>query len=532
MSVDDTNTDSLHGDIVVSDELLAEFERQTELGSSLSDGDCQSAIGKEHQRCFAIVESLSLPIRKAIIDEPPPPCLQEYCALEEIGRGGMGIVYRAKHHKTQRIDAIKIIRPDRLTGDSSAEVRQMQLRFEREARLAARVSHEQIVPIYQVGDVDGCLWFSMLFVEGASLHDLICSKAISLEVGVFILERISRAIDVVHRHGILHGDIKPQNILVERETNRPLITDFGLAEFVHGVNDMQACVAGTLAYMAPELVDAAQNNKSPEEVAAIRSVASDIYSLGATLICVLTANTLTTDQFNVAKPSPNTLGHQSRFTSEHFEKMPAPLARICRKCVSDDPNARYATACDLADELAIWLERPSWNQFFPDLRYLLWMVVAPSLGLSGLAVWFLLHFNAPEFAVWIAMFAGYLPLFATFLTGQRVHRESNRARRELWSIWLGHMVGSVACMIAVRILAPDLNSAVTLFYPCCAAISSVTFFAKSGNFWLAYRWFGLLWAGATVALAAVPDYNAILFGGFAVITCATIARCDKSFLEK
>ena len=191
------------------------------------------------------------------------PFLPEYGELEEVGRGGMGIVYRSTHQKMQRIDAIKVIRPDRLTGVSFDTVKQMQHRFEREVRLAAYVAHEHIVPVYQVGEIDGCPWFSMQFVKGTTLNELSKSDLPSTsdlpntsdvpapERMAGYIEKIARAVNAVHRHGILHGDIKPHNILIETETDRPLLSDFGLAEFdAYDASTTSTGVAGTLAYMA------------------------------------------------------------------------------------------------------------------------------------------------------------------------------------------------------------------------------------------------------------------------------------------
>ncbi len=178
-----------------------------------------------------IVDELAAPVRSAIAAVDAPPRLQDYEELTEIGRGGMGVVYRALHKKTQRQDAIKVIRHDRLAGMSSETVKLMQLRFQQESKLAARVAHEHIVPIYQVGEIDERPWFSMQLVDGASLRDLTCDGEIAPERVAGYIESIARAIDVIHRHGIIHGDIKPQNILIERETERPLISDFGLADF-------------------------------------------------------------------------------------------------------------------------------------------------------------------------------------------------------------------------------------------------------------------------------------------------------------
>lgn len=513
----------------LAEQILAELERKAELGTISSFNACDPEIEKEHHRCFSLIERLALPIRASIHGESVPPCLPEYGALEEIGRGGMGIVYRAQHHKTQRIDAIKIIRPDRLICDSPADVHQLRYGFQRESRLASRVSHEHIVAVYQVGEVDEFLWFSMQYVDGFSLHELLNQNTFTLERGVTIVERISRAVDVVHKHGVLHGDIKPQNILIEHETNRPLMTDFGLAELAHGVNAICTGVAGTFAYMAPELVVASQENYSPEKIAAIRSVSSDIYSLGATLCAVLHACASENKQSDFDAIRSSAQSQPSPTTSANPERIPAELARICRKCMSAEPASRYATASDFADDLSLWLERPTWNRYFPDLGKLLWMFVAPGLGLSGLAVWLLLQRSVPEAVIWIAIFIGYFPLFAAFLLAQTLGRESHRARRELWSIWLGHLVGSVVCMIALRVLSSDINMAVTLFYPCCAAISAVVFFAKSGNFWRVYRPIGALWTISAIVLSLLPAYNAVIFGGLAALTCVLVARGDEAF---
>ena len=158
--------------------------------------------------------------------------LPDYESLTEIGRGGMGIVYSLSHKKTQRQDAIKVIRRDRLAGMSSDTVKLMQLQFQQESKLAARVAHEHIVPIYQVGEIDGPALVFDATGRGSKLTELAQGNGkIAPERAFEYLEAIARAIDAVHRHGIIHGDIKPHNILVERETERPMISDFGLADF-------------------------------------------------------------------------------------------------------------------------------------------------------------------------------------------------------------------------------------------------------------------------------------------------------------
>lgn len=528
-----TNNDAnSRDDILIDDEELAHLERAMESGESIfGSGDRQTRTAT-HGRFYTFIDELASPIRLALSADNAPPQLPEYGELEKIGHGGMGVVYRALHEKTQRTDAIKVIRPDRLQGVSHESLKQMQLRFQRESRLAARVAHESIVPIYQVGEIEGRPWFSMQLVDGASLQEITRNNPMSPERAARYIAKIAHALAVLHRHGILHGDIKPHNILIERDTDRPLISDFGLAALdgTEAINE-PAGVTGTPAYMAPELAMAAMENKSPEEVAAIRSVASDIYSLGATLWAALTGCPPSdSNPFSLDDPF-GIEGCPDRFAAGTLHNIPVSLVRICMKCLAMDPEARYANASQLTEDLIAWLDRPRWNRHFPRLRNLLWMVVAPVVFFSSLAVGWLLSVRSHEAWVWLIMFSGYVPLFATFLASQQLHRAADAARRELWSVWLGHLVGSLACMACLRILFhPDFERTVTVFYPCWAALSAVVFFAKSGNFWFAYRWIGTFWAFAAVILAFTGSYSPLFLGVFAAVTCVVIARGDHEFL--
>ncbi|MCC6511047.1 MAG: serine/threonine protein kinase, partial [Pirellulaceae bacterium] len=150
------------------------------------------------------------------------------------------------------------------------------------------MAHEHIVPVYQVGETDDRPWFSMQWVNGCSLHELTRDSRISPERVARYIAQIARAVDVVHRHGILHGDIKPQNILIEIPTDRPMISDFGLAGLdAASAITSEVGIAGTPAYMAPELAAATLNRRTEDDIAACRSVSSDVYSLGATLWAAL-----------------------------------------------------------------------------------------------------------------------------------------------------------------------------------------------------------------------------------------------------
>ncbi len=516
----------------LTDVELAELERAMESADSDRGSDNRSVLCREYSDAYQKIDLLAAPIRSAIASVDEPPLLPDYEALTELGRGGMGIVYRGFHKKTQRQDAIKVIRRDRLAGMSSDTVKLMQLQFQQESKLAARVAHEHIVPIYQVGEIDDQPWFSMQLVEGENLRALAQGGAIAPERAVRYIEAIARAVDAVHRHGIIHGDIKPHNVLVESETDRPMITDFGLADFdARYSRDVLGGVVGTPAYMAPELARAALQGETPDDVAAVRSVASDIYSIGATLWSALTGRSPCDDRRNPRQHLTDVANGNLEFRVEASHTIPPPLSRIVDKCVAPDPAQRYSTAAELADDLSSWLCRPHWNQYFPGLRSLLWMVIAPIILLSGIGVWGLRQIEAHEGWTWLLIFAGYGPLFATFLASGRGTRAGQQARRELWSIWTGHLVSTFVCMVALRILCnPDFGLTLAFFYPCWAAISSLVFFAKSGNFWSAYRWVGVFWSLVAVLLAFTPSPS-IVFSVFAALTCVVIAKGDRSFLN-
>ncbi len=134
-----------------SDEHLAELERAWERGENSVTNLVENSLTSEHQHNYSLVEQLCSPIRWALHGDGVPPSIPEYGELTEIGRGGMGIVYRGKHRITNRIDAIKIIRPDRIPEDNKEHLRMMRQLFRQESQLAARVAHEHIVPVYQVG---------------------------------------------------------------------------------------------------------------------------------------------------------------------------------------------------------------------------------------------------------------------------------------------------------------------------------------------------------------------------------------------
>jgi eukaryotic-like serine/threonine-protein kinase len=518
-------------DELLSDDELAVLERAMESGDQ-AGVEFDSRQKTEYRSAFKLIDELAAPIRTAIESFDSPPIIEDYDELTEIARGGMGVVYRGLHKKTQRYDAVKVMRPDRLVGSANETASLLRLQFLRESQLAARVAHEHIVPVYQVGETGDRPWFSMQLVDGYSLHELTSDSKISPERVVRYIEQIARALDVVHRYGILHGDIKPQNILIETQTDRPLISDFGLADLdATSAITPDAGIAGTPAYMAPELAKAAIHGRTTDDVNASRTVSSDIYSLGATLWAALSGCSPCSENRTPLEQLSDVAVGRLRFKDELNREIPPALTRIIQRCVSTEPKLRFSTAGELAEELAQWLDRPRWNRHFPRLRKLLCVVVAPVLFIDGLLVQLLLSIEAAEYWIWLVVFAGYLPLFATFLASQSMGHGARQAHRELWSIWAGHLCATLSGMIALHFLNhSNIGRLIEHFYSFWAAISSLAFFAKSGNFWSGYRWVGVAWSFIAVWMT-LTAWAPVLFGTLAATTCIIIARMDRSFLD-
>lgn len=276
-----------------------------------------------------------------------PQVLGDYELLEELGRGGMGIVYRAKQRSVNRLVALKVIRPDRLASMSLSNQRKTIDRFRLEAEAAARINHDNLVTVYEVGCDAGMHYFSMRFVEGSSLSDAIRVHPAENRVAAGWMEPICRAVEAVHRQGILHRDLKPQNILLEQSTGRSLLADFGLAKLADDETAMTQTgdAVGTPAYMSPEQFEDASRI----------GPAADIYGLGATLYCVLSGRP-PFQASSAIQTMKQVLESDALPLRQLNPAVDRDLETICMKCLDKSPARRYESAASLADELKRYLE--------------------------------------------------------------------------------------------------------------------------------------------------------------------------------
>eukprot|EP00913_Durusdinium_trenchii_P028499 g26727.t1 len=333
------------------DEIIAGFLEAEEVGRPVSPEEVIAAhpqFADELRSFFAdrdLLRSAARPLADAIVARRPVlgqiRYFGDYELLEEIARGGMGVVYKARQTSLNRIVAVKMI----LAGHLASEV-DVQ-RFQTEAEAAARLQHPNIVSVHEVGRHDGQCYFSMDYVEGKNLAELTGDHPLPARDAARYVAEIAGAIHHAHQQGTLHRDLKPSNVLIDAE-DRARITDFGLAVRIDGDSrlTLSGQAVGTPPYMPPEQAQGKRGLIGP---------ASDIYSLGAVLYELLTGrppfrgatSVETVRQVIDDHPvSPRLLN----------SSVPADIETICLKCLEKEPHRRYATAQFLADDLQRYLE--------------------------------------------------------------------------------------------------------------------------------------------------------------------------------
>lgn len=281
----------------------------------------------------------------------------DYLLLQEIARGGMGVVYKARQQRLNRIVAVKMILSGQFAGEEDVQ------RFYAEAESAANLNHPGIVPIFEVGQLNGQHFFSMGFVDGPSLAQLLLERPVAPQDAALLTRQTAEAIDYAHARGVIHRDLKPANVLLARDEGssvsqvkslqssslgQPKVTDFGLAKQLANKSELTATgqILGTPGYMPPEQAAGKTDQIGP---------LADVYSLGGILYALLTGRA----PFQAASPLDTLL---QVIESEPVpprqlnSQVPADLETICLKCLQKDSQRRYQSAADLVDDLNRFLD--------------------------------------------------------------------------------------------------------------------------------------------------------------------------------
>ena len=266
----------------------------------------------------------------------------DYELFKEIGRGGQGVVYRARQKSLNRTVALKVIGVGRWATEAHLK------RFRLEAEAAASLSHPFIVPIHEIGERKGYCYFSMNLVEGGQLDEVVRKQPMSIRRAAELIAKLARTIHYAHEHGILHRDIKPGNILLDAE-GEPHLTDFGLARLVESESHVTQTtdMLGTPSYMAPE--QARGGNEALTR-------ATDIYGLGAVLYQLLTGHPpfVGATSYETVRLLLETDPRSPQLLNPKLDR---DLSTICLKCLEKDPSLRYPTAQAVAEDLEHWLRR-------------------------------------------------------------------------------------------------------------------------------------------------------------------------------
>ena len=264
----------------------------------------------------------------------------DYELLKEIGHGGQGVVFRARQKSLNRTVALKVI------GLGYWATKAHLKRFRREAEAAASLDHSGIVPIYEVGEHEGSCYFSMKFVEGGQLDEVMKREPMSIRQAAELIAKVARTVHYAHEHGILHRDIKPGNILLDVK-GEPHLTDFGLARLLETQSTVTHTmdVLGTPSYMAPE-----QASGRNEQLTS----ATDVYGLGAVFYQLLTGHPpfVGGTTYETVRLVLETEPRQPRLSNPKIDR---ELSTICLKCLEKDPKRRYSSALALAEDVEHWL---------------------------------------------------------------------------------------------------------------------------------------------------------------------------------
>jgi serine/threonine-protein kinase len=413
------------------------------------------------------------------------PLVPGYEVLEELGRGGMGVVYRAWQVKAGRLVALKCILDGQLASPEDVS------RFNEGARAAAGLDHANIVPIFDVGEHDGRHYFTMKLVKGSSLAEQVRLGPLPSRRAAELAATVARAVHHAHQQGVIHRDLKPGNILLD-EAGLPHVADFGLAKRLDGTPGLTqpGALVGTPGYMAPE--QAAGRGKQP-------TPATDVYGLGAVLYALVTgrpphqAESLldTLAQTMHQPPAPPRLLNP---------KIDRDLETICLKCLEKDAGQRYESAAALADDLerylrgeAIQATPPTWMQsltrefgkrrdVIDPARWVRLNFIGAAVSLPAyVAIFWATRVDGPAILFWACTSAHWalVGLLFWYILGRRP-QSFTTDERHILAMFGGYCI-SVGVLTAIAY--PWDSEHVLMMFPPLAVISGLSYLVLARLYW-------------------------------------------------
>ncbi|MEX0687072.1 MAG: serine/threonine-protein kinase [Pirellulales bacterium] len=444
---------------------------------------------------------------------PLPAEFDDYELLEEIGRGGMGVVYRARQTSLDRTVAVKMLLRRDLA--SAADL----VRFRSEAEAAARLDHPGIVSIFEVGEYGGHPFYSMRFIEGTTLAKRLAAGQVSAREAAATLAQVAEAVDAAHHRGVLHRDLKPSNILIDT-SGMPHVSDFGLAKRIAEDQNVThtGAILGTPCYMSPEQAAGSRGDVGPT---------SDVWSLGAILYQALTGR----PPFQGSSPMDTLLA-----VLESDPPVPRSIAPgvdrdlelITLKSLQKPQDLRYASAADLAADLRAFLAgepvaarrgglgdlvsrifRETHHAIVLENWGLLWMwhsvVILALCVVTDVLAWQHGVSRWPYLVLWGGGLAIWAPIFWALR-----HRTGpvTAVERQIAHVWGGSVLASVLLFWVEALL----DQPVLTLSPVLALLAGLVFFAKAGILsGVFYIQAAVLYATALV-MCLVPAYQHVIFG--------------------